>query len=214
MIGPHHLPALRLFVIQRVNKTFQATIAGSPDIQKAMYLKPSRVLEWRSDRYFMANWLLKQITISDGVFELRGRATGLQIKHKSEYEKSSDPEGLLIADYPHVEPAFDGPGPDESWRKIKLHCVEKSNLIDFSFIWPNSSALQRRHSIVLGSFHSNQEMTLGKVHDGLQRLLRFMIEHDYWQYGEIAAQERWEPKVRDSFLSGLKKECARDDLWV
>ncbi|CZT19300.1 uncharacterized protein RCC_05148 [Ramularia collo-cygni] len=150
-------PTPILFVLQRVNTTFKNTISGSKSLQERMCLRLHTDMKQRRSPKDLFEWLLESIVVVNGRVVLVGPADSLGIARallgvSRLFSRGSHATGSRHYDAVH--------GSEASWRRMKAHCEES----DLKFDMATES-----DQIMLPSF--TRDMTLGEVHDGLQRLI-------------------------------------------
>lgn len=171
-LGQHAIPAAMLFVPRLVNTTFRTTIAEILTLQQRMFLFPTPAKKFFATRTRMADWLLKGIGILNNGRVLIEPARNF----------STNDAKRRVSRIPKQREV----GTAESWRDIKLHLVEGSGPIEFVL----------RDVILVRSFTSEEEKTLGKVYDALQWLFPFMVRVERGEASKV-----------------LEIEYARYDLW-
>lgn len=163
------LPATRLFVLQRVNKAFQTTISQSPTLQQRMFLASTPVKKFRGYRNHMAEWLLQEIGVWKLEKTLCGPLRSLEFNFRP------------IANGRDIDKSKEA-----SWRKIKLHCITNSGPIVIG-LKDDDGHVVRRFAYEDGG------MTLGRLHEGLERLIHLF---------EVGRVKEY-----------IEQECARDEFW-
>lgn len=193
-------PATDLFVLQRVNKTFQSVIARNKSLRRRMFLEPFESGTTNLKPWHTAKWLVSTVGISmDGY-----RLCGVPSRYNS-----------LTLRPPGKEQPF-CKTTDASWRNMKICCVEKERGIEFGFGESTSRLMLSTDAV------SWENVTLGKIHDGLMLLMPDLIE--YWRAQEmhkaVSANSRQrdyvqhlEERVYDSEMR-IRQVCARGDIWI
>jgi hypothetical protein len=208
--GATPIPDTQLFVLQRVSRTFQATILDTKTLRQRMFLaltpepQPSNWVHLYHSG--MTDWLLREIGVSNERKELCRRIHGLGI---------SDTRALRPQDK----------RPEASWRKINLHCLERGNAINVRLVCIDNAC------VLLRCFGCKEDMTLGQLHDALQRLIPCISAHYCAVYsvylyqkpfgGAFGSEENRESNARNweamqhawDTRRKLIAECARDDAW-
>lgn len=193
-------PAERLFPLQRVNSTFQATILRNKTIQRQMFLAP-----YPSDEdgilnpYSVLELFKKRMESKipeDIVRRGRGQAvfqSGLFITHR-----------LMNG----IEAAF--PQSEASWRKIKIHCIKDSAPLRVMLTGQN-------HPV--WSFRYEEGITLGQLHDALVRVMPLRQEYLFrpaavpWSKIPCPISPWKAMEDSRSAYERLCEECSRSDLW-
>lgn len=101
---------------------------------------------------------------------------------------------------------------EASWRNIKAHCLEGDSVIELR-------GLSWEGWVTLRSVSPEENLTLGQVHDGLQRVMPFLEDwrdasdelHDVAGWGDEVDDARLK-RVGDT-LKRLEEVCARDETW-
>lgn len=209
-------PAKDLFVLQRVNSTFKATIARNKTMQQRMFLeatpgpfvKPPKGTA-RKDPF---QWMLADIGI---VVDSLKRVKGLDLLGK--------PRALTAYPaWPRERDLSDNALSEEaSWRKMKLHHTERLKPIEFRLD-------SREKEIEVAKFAEEDGMTLGKLYNGLEVLVPLLGKVDAAQLDFYDGEDStilFLEKRESAPKSVLKRrmevaekeltdEIARDDLWT
>lgn len=153
-------PAKALFVLQRVNSAFKATIARNKTIQRRMSLAPyPRDSTDVAHPFSQIDWFAKEM-----VTNIRGVPT----------------HGLTWPRYDYTHLCYDGitigthllqllrtapPNPKASWRNMKLHCIEGGAPLEISLLGLFCG--------VIWKVTYESGLTLGKLCDALLEVLKF-----------------------------------------
>lgn len=209
-------PAKPLFVLQRVNSAFQATITRSTTIQRRMWLKPYPKGSTMTAPYAQLHWL----SIGLG---LPGFNCGLYVPDPDAYTRDgTDFCANIIHDPPenNPDPARDRYGrhdhpakrrPEASWRKMKLHGTEESKELTLYLRRDN-----RRFENRTFKFQYADGMTMGQLDDGLQKLVPFLPVHRDVSLGGPRTTQLF----RENTKSMARKTkaffamCDRADFWT
>lgn len=119
-------PAKALFILQRVNSAFQATIARNTTIQQRMLLAPIPQGQDDTHHYSTLDWFRDKIE----------RNTRYDFsRHVRPYAKmpgfADHGGGIVITDRFIDRLSAPYPGlQDASWRKMKLHCIKDGKDLD------------------------------------------------------------------------------------
>ncbi|CZT19299.1 uncharacterized protein RCC_05147 [Ramularia collo-cygni] len=195
----YRTPCKRLFILQRVNSTFKAVICRSKVLQQRMFLQafdppkeiPSDMVHTSCQESFQ--WLISGVVIElNYVQELTGRPEQLRLDSRSK-------SGVIITSSPAA-----------SWRKMKLHCVKGRGLIDIILCTEFDA------DFPVCKFREQDEMTLGKLYEGLKKLLPLLaLVQDLERRTRSIYLNRniWAPKKLELAKENLRVECARTDLW-
>lgn len=147
-------PVCKYFVLQRVNKSFQAIIERNKTIQRRMFLLPYPAETSGVKAHNSVAWLRDDIGISHQGTRLSDLCGDLSFV--TMWHMDTEPEGCR---------PFHSNG-EESWRKIRVHGIKGGPPINFSY----------QHGR-LGSIPGDPEVTLGELHDGMQSLIPLMVKY-------------------------------------
>lgn len=193
-------PAKHLFVLQRVNSTFQAAISGSKNLQRRMGL-----LSWPEGTEGIsacdnADWFLGVIGVLHNGAEVSGTLDHLVASNDLNYilrMPKVDKQRTAQVQYPQA-----------SWRKIKGHCVDGGTTLD--------AAVRRWGYLKLRGIDPKQNMTLGQLHDALQWLIPFMLAYEaaVLSMYDLSPDTTGERRTRmNETRERLQEESAREDIW-
>lgn len=170
-----------------------------------MCLRMHPDLDMRPDPKRMVEWLLEKIGVVNGTKRLDGPVTALQ----SSIIQTAPGRGRLSK----VKKRSGEKPTGTSWRAIKVHSEEGSPVFEMRL---------KSESWVLPSF--KRTMTLGEIHDGLQKVLSAIGSMDDYfsqcDYQEVYSQndENWDGEPVDCDFEGaawsLKDDCTQEDLWL
>lgn len=192
-----------MFVLQRVNSTFQATIARNKLIQQRMFLAPLLADTKGTHAYSRIEWFGENVRVADQYCGLH-----LTYSEKNKYLSERHRKARCVCQLPRDAQGIDG-GPEASWREMQLHCIEKGEPLRLSF---KSSG----PSILLAVFLYEDDMTMGQLHDGLLRLMEDLREYaeEWAEYNDIYwGLDDDIDGIGDVSLGRIEKMCARGDLW-
>lgn len=204
--------AADVFIVQRVNRTFQSVISTSKSLQEQMCLRIHPEWEQSQDPQHMVNWLVNSVGITD-VHDKGTRIVDGGIGLSNLFESLSvdtllsDPLRMLAIDsLQKVRPQDEYFGrPEASWRNMTARCVGD----DVSFQIETQGWHRQTH---LRRFTRN--MTLGEVHDGLQKLIPAMVSYEKSLFEMLS---HWAMTAEDPFWKAeqiFKDEYSREDLWL
>ncbi|CZT19301.1 uncharacterized protein RCC_05149 [Ramularia collo-cygni] len=216
----HLNPAKDLFILQRVNKTFQAVITRNKTLQHHMLLQPNRPGSQDFSMEQTMSWLMSNVGFCWDRHEL------FKTKYKTLFLRPLD-KGLRFA-----------ATKDASWRKMKIRFVSVSGENGFWYDDGNDIGLylirDRGVDMRLGNhvrvllsqtLRFGVEMTLGKLHEGLISFMPSLIEYEKaveeakvekTVMGPQSPPRRTRPckDRRDRLRKDLRGRCAQDDHWL
>lgn len=100
-------------------------------------------------------------------------------------------------------------GPEASWRKIKTHRDENDPKVRIQYCGRGDATLR--------SFSFGDDLTLGELHNGLQRLIAIVATlRDVYRKHHPAKNDDKDGIGRQQYEEAVKcfrDECAREDFW-
>jgi hypothetical protein len=190
----HRVPAKDLFVFQRVNSCFQATITRNKTMRQRMFLepRPESVTDTLANPQDSFQWLLNNIRVSVGGRELVGNIGALRVR------LSPDETG----------PSSTKTRKEASWRQMKLHCIDSCGPLHMA-AWGLPFQGEGR------TFDQKESITLGQVYNGLQKLLPLVCEYGQATVSSNPGMTRNILLVSELERTGRRvgKALTRDDLW-
>lgn len=141
------------------------------------------------------------------------------IKAQDHRELYGRPDKLVIESHPHTSGNLSS-SRDASWRDMKLHCTKGRGPFTIKFRTNKGTIFPVR------VFEEEEEMTLGRLHNGLKELMPWFKNFDRIQT-YVHSFDRHEGDVRfpklpfPQYTRGgmetagerLQEVCAREDLW-
>lgn len=188
-------PSKELFVLQRVNRNFKATIKRNVIMQQRMFLKASQgpyidpfSLPPANSSQDSLQWLLDEVSV----------------QYDDRCELFGPPEQLMLCSPVH-ELSSMSRVKEASWRKMKLHCLSGQGPIELKLMTVVGTLFPAH------IFEEDQGTTLGKLHDGLQSLMATLEDFDMCEtmesWGGYPTLELRKDRKR------VRRECVRDELW-
>lgn len=191
-------PTKEPFVLQRVNSSFQATISRNKTMQQRMFLETKPALDKNNISDVSGldptrssfQWLVDEV----------GVVVEEDVQLKVQLKGNPENMGLGVCDYggPSISTSKHA-----SWRKMKFRCVEGWGSIDLNLSYDASDSV-----IPVRGFAEEEHMTLGKLYNGLQKLVvqlnTFVVTN--------SARDRSQ-RATESALESLKRLCVSEDLW-
>lgn len=184
-------PGQNIFIFQRINTTFQATILRNKTLRRLMFFEPFPAWMEDDNPQHTLNWLISMIGVSGGAGSLTGEAGALGYIG-----------WYLTRNGDHYK------GPGASWRKIKTHYQRSDVVNGLRYYSPGEYEF-----VVLRSFNCDGNMTLGAVYDGLLKLLPFIMEHEKCCAKLVTSFTDYRLKKMRSSLKRLEAEIGREDTW-
>lgn len=198
--GPNYVnPATDLFVLQRVNRSFQDIIVRNSTIRRRMFLEARPGGGQDKTIRHALDWLVKTVGVfkDDHEMHVNGHTLGLHLRFKEQpFCKTHE----------------------ASWRNMKIHCAQASVETGISF-------RTRWTHVPLHIIEANRVdgMTLGQLHDGLVSLIPLFIEHE--EAAAATMKDVFEPRAssddrirallrKKDALKRILTECARADMWT
>jgi hypothetical protein len=182
-------PSKELFILQRVNSTFSATISRNKTLQRRMFLAANPAGSGEVNLHNPIRWLVEVIGVCRGGYELTmfDDKESLDVHIHSREKRRSSREKQA------------------TWRKMKLHCTDNRAPVVVQFCGFESIT-------ALAEFGYGDNMTLGRLHDGLEKLVPFIADFNQDEERMIDNNGKFRSLWEHS-LKRLEHECTREDLW-